>query len=148
MGLTVEEGSCFPELREATLSVLENVKVEIGLLFLVLGDVIIVIIETVLDSVFVFGHGNDHSDSQGHAVGGHGQDAHLEDRHPRGGDDGGNPSNGGAPHRRLLFLGAQRMLSGSEGPSCDIDKAQSIANICRTISMVILFMFAVEIMLK
>lgn len=149
------------ELREKVVGYLECPKAEVSILLLVLIDMTMVILEAVLDSVFVFSHG-DHGGGHGDGHSDHGTDDH-------GTDDHGHSDHGTDDHVRRLrvvirrvarpvirgwvqegsrFLASAEQSCGDDDGSCDIEKAYKIAYVCRWISISILFIFAFEIVLK
>lgn len=163
------------EFRERVLQFLEQPKVEIFVLFLVLSDLILVILEVMIDRLFEFPHHGDHDGGHGSSHGGghesdHGSavdEAHTseqEEHEAHAADHEIHTAEHADDHNRRLRVvirsmakpvvrrwvyDGQRFLSEAGGAgSCDIESAEDIANVCRWISITILFVFASELIIK
>lgn len=67
------------EFRQKLIETMELPRFEVGIMFLILTDMVMVILEAVIDSVFVFGHGDhggDHGGGHGDSHGGGHGDGH------------------------------------------------------------------------
>lgn len=138
-------------IREKVLAVFQTQRCELLVLFLVLTDLVMVILEAVLDSIFTFGHGDhdEHNAGDHHEHdAGHGSSHRIDNSTAHEAEDADG-------HRRLRMVirtvarpTIRRFLAAGEGSSCNIDKAYEVASTCRIISLSILFFFALETVIK
>lgn len=112
------------------LEKMESPKFEIGVCFLVLVDMILVSFEALIGYLFTLPH-------------------HDGDHRRLAGDDshGSSSDSHGSSTDSHGILNSYSPGMDSLG-SCSVERAQDTANVCRTISLCILFLFAFELLIK
>lgn len=163
----VDDHSFMKETREKVIEFIETPRAEVCILLFVLTDMVMVIIEAIIDFVFDFGHGGEmytnDPDHGGHATTKNDNHAESHDHstEKESGNDTVDEDHGHQRRLRMLIRmvakpvvrrGVQdgsRFLAGvAEDASCNIQLAYDVASGCRIVSICILFIFALEVIIK